>query len=191
MNCSNCGAVNQDGSQWCGICGKALKRKKAVLIVFSVILLLCVPANILQVFNSSLGQVVSYLSSLFYSSFTGAGSLASIQTPFYLIFLSILAVIIRITVAVYIILSLASAISALITATKNKSAIISKKLGITLVIVASLYCIATAIYSFVALAYIESEAAIFILIMILTPAIVQTVYSVLFLVGIKRYNGKS
>ena len=90
MNCPNCGAVNQDGSQWCGICGKALKRKKAVLIVFSVILLLCVPANILQVFNSSLGQVVSHLSSLFYSSFTGAGSLASVQTPFYLYWRSLL-----------------------------------------------------------------------------------------------------
>lgn len=189
MNCPNCGAVNQDGSQWCGVCGKALKRKKVVLIVFSIILLLCVPANLSQVFNTSLDRLVNHLGDLFYSSFTGP--LDNVEFPFYLDFLSILVFIIRIIVALYTILSLASAISALITAPKNKPAIISKRLGITLVIAASLYCVATAIYSFIALVYIESEATVFIVTMILAPAIVQLLYSVLYLVGVKQYNGKS
>lgn len=173
MNCPNCGAVNRDGSQWCGACGKALKRKKVVLIVFSVILLWDVPGNIFEVFS-----------------------------PFYLDFFP-LVFIIRIITALYSILSLASAISALITATKNKP-IISKRLGIALVIVASLGCIVRCVYFlegqayqayFETLPYTEYEVVSFVaateLPQTIIQAIQQLVFSILYLVGIKQYNGKS
>lgn len=40
MNCPNCGAENQDGSKWCGSCGKELKRKKILLLISSIMLII-------------------------------------------------------------------------------------------------------------------------------------------------------
>lgn len=47
MNCLNCGATNQDGSQWCGSCGKSLltpvpcsKKIDVFMLVSSILLII-------------------------------------------------------------------------------------------------------------------------------------------------------
>lgn len=55
MNCPNCGAENQDGSKWCGSCGKEIKRKKILLLVSSIILIVYSVSALLQVIGILVG----------------------------------------------------------------------------------------------------------------------------------------